>query len=260
MMGFFQRAAEMEAAGQSFVVITLARVQISAPGEEGAQAIVGEQGLVEGTIGGGKVEAKAISKALQMLRVPTECRLQREEWNLREDVGMTCGGIVNLVFQRYSSAAWRILIFGAGHVSQALIPLLLTLDCEIDVVDPRGDWLERMPGHVRLNRHQVDAYEDGVSLVGDDHFVLSLSMGHSYDVPILKKLLDRESLPRFLGVIGSEAKARTIRRELHQLGYSADRTSKIQCPVGLKVGNNSPAEIAVSMAAGLIQARDGCAV
>jgi len=64
-------------------------------------------------------------------------RVALVEWNLKRDVGMTCGGSVSLLLETYNIGVWKIVIFGAGHVAQALTALLMTLRCQVTVVDPR---------------------------------------------------------------------------------------------------------------------------
>ena len=68
------------------------------------------------------------------------------EWNLQKDVGMTCGGVVSMFFENMlPKARWKIAVFGAGHVSQELIPLLLKLDCDVSCADPLIYWLNKLP-------------------------------------------------------------------------------------------------------------------
>ena len=78
------------------MVITIVNFKGSIPQEIGARIIVDSYGLQFGTIGGGKVEAKAIELARQLL--DTEDKYFFAEWNLQKDVGMTCGGVVGLFF------------------------------------------------------------------------------------------------------------------------------------------------------------------
>ena len=81
-----------------------------------------------GTVGGGKVENKSIGHAQSLLAgtagsaASQTCQLV--EWNLQRDVGMTCGGVVKLLFEAYNFHEWRIVVFGAGHVAQALARVL----------------------------------------------------------------------------------------------------------------------------------------
>jgi xanthine dehydrogenase accessory factor len=81
---------------------------------------------------------------------------------------------------------------------------------------------------------------------------------HATDLPIVRQILNRGDAS-FVGVIGSEPKARTLRSVLVKEGFAEDVVARIRCPLGLPIGSNSPAEIAVSIAAQLLQERDASA-
>jgi xanthine dehydrogenase accessory factor len=87
-------------------------------------------------------------------------------------------------------------------------------------------------------------------------FVLCMTQGHATDLPIVRRLL-QDGRARFIGVIGSEPKARTLRSALLKEGFAQEAIESIRCPLGLPIGSNMPAEIAVSIAAQLLQVRDG---
>lgn len=240
--------------GLSGVSVTVAAVRGSVPTEAGNKMLVGRGGLLAGTVGGGKVEAQAIAKAQVMMEGGESCELVT--WNLQRDVGMTCGGEMTLLFEVVGgSRGWHVAVFGAGHVSRALVNLLATLDCQIDVVDEREDWLQGMPRAGNVNTHLVDRFEDGVDLVREDSFVLSITKGHSADRPVLRELLKREESLPFLGVIGSASKRAVLLRELKEDGITEEKLCSLVCPLGLPIGNNQPGEIAVSIVAQLLEVR-----
>ena len=81
-------------------------------------------------------------------------------------------------------------------------------------------------------------------------------MGNSSDRPILEAILGREKRPAFLGVIGSKSKKGVLTRELKEAGIDGLLSESFECPVGLKIGSNQPSEIAISIAAQLLQRRD----
>lgn len=255
VMEIWRRIAEGEAAGEAMVVITVAAQRGSVPGVTGGKALVTEEGLMAGTIGGGKVEARAIEEALSMLHGGLGCRLLT--WNLQRDVGMTCGGEMSLFFERVSPLPeWRIVIFGAGHVTQALVQLLATLRCVVEVVDERHGWLERIRTSPKVRTHEVASFVDGVEKVAEGDFVLSITKGHATDRPVLREVLRRFPGIPFLGVIGSAAKRAVLLRELREDGITPDLLDNLVCPLGLPIGGNDPAEIAVSIVAQLMERRD----
>ena len=146
--GFYEQLVALENEGAAFVLVILTESLGSTPQDAGAKMLVTMAGLHTGTVGGGKVEAKAIGLAQEMLTAGSPVP-RFVNWALRTDVGMTCGGSVKLYFEPHAGggtgAAWPIWIFGAGHVVQALVPVLAPLDCQLTVVDPRREWLDRLP-------------------------------------------------------------------------------------------------------------------
>ncbi|MCH2280908.1 MAG: xanthine dehydrogenase accessory protein XdhC, partial [SAR324 cluster bacterium] len=139
--------------GTSFVCVTLVDIKGSTPRAQGGRMLVTASGLHSGTVGGGLVEAKALEFSQEFLQ-QNELSGQTKfvQWNLNRDIGMSCGGSVKLYFERFNTNPWQIMIFGAGHVAQALIPLLLTLDCQLTCYDTRREWLDKLPESPKLNK------------------------------------------------------------------------------------------------------------
>lgn len=293
---YWHRAIELLNAETSFVVVTLVRIRGSAPQVVGAKAIITADGINFGTVGGGAIEAAAIRHAQQMLQAnhpagpsqpsspspensleqatdQTEDTRRRAKsasdaqsgqrsashdlvtWNLQTDIGMTCGGEVQLFFEVHASSSWSIAVFGAGHVAQALVPRLLELNCYVTCVDPRRDWIERLPQHPRLKLLCVENPTEIVQQLPLDTFFVLISRGHAADLPVLAEVLSTRDAP-YVGVIGSRLKANSLRRNLEELGIPASKREQFHCPIGLPMGNNTPAEIAISILAQLLQERD----
>jgi xanthine dehydrogenase accessory factor len=256
--GFVEKLAELSATGRAFVSVTLVATIGSTPSDAGTKMLVDDRGLVFGTVGGGRVENRAIGHAQTLLTAaangaPT-CQLV--DWNLQRDVGMTCGGVVKLLFEAYNFRDWRVIVFGAGHVAQALVRLLLLLECRVVCIDPREDWLAKLPQSPKLRAISMAEPRDFVPELRPDDYVLCMTMGHKTDRPILQAILEQRVEPRYLGVIGSQAKRRVLVRELGESGVAPDMAERFRCPIGLPMGTNQPGEIAVSIAAELIQCRD----
>jgi xanthine dehydrogenase accessory factor len=256
--GFYEQLVALEREGTAFVLVILTESLGSTPQDTGAKMLVTAAGLHNGTVGGGKVEAKAILVAQEMLAdAATTPRFVN--WALKTDVGMTCGGSVKLYFEPHAGggagAAWPIWIFGAGHVVQALVPVLAPLDCQLTIVDPRREWLDRLPRARNVRYIEAAEPADLVPDVPDHAFLLCLTRGHASDRPVLQRALAERNFP-FVGVIGSDAKAKVLQKELIASGLPAKRAKEFHCPVGLPFGNNDPREIALSIAAQLLTERD----
>lgn len=252
----FRTMVELSELGQSFVVCTLLSSMGHAPQEHGAKALITESGLKVGTIGGGKLEFRAIGEAQKILgqpqaeRGPILC-----DWDLQKDIGMSCGGRATVLFESFGTQPWRLIVFGAGHVSQALCRVLIPLDCLITCVDSRAEWIDRLPVAPNLKASVVEDLPSFACDVLPGSFCSVLTMGHGTDLPVLKVLLTREDLP-FIGSIGSKVKARAIKADLMRAGLSAPEVQRLHCPIGLDLGSRLPEEIAISIAAQLLLARD----
>lgn len=256
---FYEQLVALERAGTAFVLVTLVEALGSTPQDTGAKMLVTAAGGLAGTVGGGRVEARALQLAQELLAEtgPTRNRPRFVQWTLKGDVGMTCGGAVKLYFEPHPAgrAAWTIAVFGAGHVAQALIPVLLPLPCALWCFDSRAEWLGRLPRASNLQTRQLETLSPAIDTLPADAFVLCMTQGHQTDRPILHRALTTRNFP-FLGVIGSDAKAAILRRELIAEGVAPDRAAQFHCPVGLDFGTNHPHEIALSIAAQLLAVRD----
>ena len=178
MPTFFDALNELMAAETPLVTVTVVDTTGSVPQDRGAKMIVTAAGLHYGTVGGGKVETKAIAEAQRMIGGEIAENTRFAQWNLAKDVGMTCGGIVKLYFEALNVARWNIVVFGAGHVAQALTTLLVHLDGHLTVIDPRPEWLERLPSSPKLTPIQSSDMPSLVAgLPGDAYVVLRGGIG-----------------------------------------------------------------------------------
>jgi len=235
-------------------MVVLTEALGSTPQESGAKMLCDESGLIYGTVGGGKVEAKALKTAADLLRHKKANAYA--EWHLERDVGMTCGGRVKLYFETYAVADWSLAIFGAGHVAQALVNTLLQLQCRVTCIDARKDWLASLPKSAKLETKLLSNPADEIAHLTDETFVLMMTQGHATDFPVLLECMRREKSFPYVGVIGSKSKRAVLIKDLIEAGVNPTRAEEFHCPIGLKLGKSEPAEIAVSIVAQLLQRRD----
>lgn len=241
-----------------FVSVVVISMQGSAPQEPGAKMLVTADCLdspVEGTIGGGKLERYAIKQAKNMLLEDHRDHTATITLNLQQDIGMTCGGVVQLFFEAVIHDHWHIVVFGAGHVAQALIPLLLTLPCRVHCIDARREWLERLPDSTALVKINQAATPELVAQLPAEAFLVAVTQGHCEDAEILAHAM-RDQCPPYVGVIGSDSKAAILKKDLCQRGIKPEWVEQIHCPIGLPIGDDVPAEIAISIVAQLLSVRD----
>jgi len=151
----------------------------------------------------------------------------------------------------------QLILFGAGHVSQATAKLGIMTEFQTLVVDDRPGLLSRefFPEPVALKT--VESFADIVKNleVDNDCFLVILTRSHSLDKAILAQALRSDA--GFLGMIGSMRKRNTIFKTLTDEGFSAEELEQVHSPIGLEIGANTPDEIAVSIIAQLIKNRSG---
>lgn len=248
----FEKAKDMN---QPFAVVTLVGHKGSVPQELGARLIVTDAGYFSGTIGGGKLENAAIQKAKEYLKQNHTLSFFHE-WNLQTDIGMSCGGLVNLFFEiHHPKRQWAIVVFGAGHVGQELIRVLLRLECQITCVDSREEWLSKLPEDARLEKRWVPHMPDHIRHLKPEDYVVVATMGHSTDLPIIQTIFSQNLQFPYLGVIGSDVKAKKLRQNILDANFSKQQSESFFCPIGENIGNNTPPEMAISIAAQLLKVR-----
>lgn len=253
-MTFIETLNELVAAGTPVVSVTVVDTAGSVPNERGSKMLVTADGLHTGTVGGGKVEKRSIDEALAMLSSGEQTKFF--QWQLNKDIGMTCGGMVKMYFEAFNVGAWKIVVFGAGHVANALVWMLTRLDCRVANYDTRAEWSEKLPDSPRLQRIVRPDLPAVIAELPEEAFVVLMTQGHRTDKPILLEILRSGKKFPFIGVIGSRAKAKRLREDVAEAGLSEEDQKRFFCPVGLPLGSNHPQEIAVSVVAQLLQERD----
>jgi xanthine dehydrogenase accessory factor len=244
---------ELRQAGRPAVLVTLLAARGSTPREAGCKMVVTEADA-QGTIGGGNLEFQSIRIARQVLADPVAGPLLRE-FPLGPALGQCCGGHASVLFEPVRPPAWHIAVYGAGHVGQALVALLGTLDCRVSWIDPRP---EAFPAQRPANVFAQCAapLAETVARLPAGACVLVMTHDHALDFDIVAAALPRIDLP-FVGLIGSETKRARFVSRLARLGLAPDAIRRLVCPIGVAgTGGKAPAEIAVAVAAQLLQTRD----
>lgn len=253
MINFYKTILHYLENSRELVQVTVLGKSGSTPFGHNAKMLVDHNGLVLGTIGGGAIERSAIEYAQKMLQQNNNDSDERAI-NLQKDLGMVCGGTVRLFFEVMRNNL-KVAIFGAGHVAQSLIRLLLTIEnCEIVCYDSRAEWLERLPTASNLTTKLSDNIKADIANLTPEYFVIGLTYSHRLDFEVSCNALAKKF--KYVGIIGSKSKAIWLRKQLLEAGIAENMVDKIDCPIGTKIGNNSPAEVALSIVAQLLLQRD----
>ncbi len=146
-------------------------------------------------------------------------------------------------------------VFGAGHCGVRLVSLLGLVDFFTVVVDDRADFASRgrFPSADRLVVPDSFAGAFGGLYVDEDSYIVIMTRGHLHDRTVLEQALRTRA--GYVGMIGSKKKVAETFRALQEEGFSPDDLARVHAPIGLSIGSETPEEIAVSIAAQLIQAR-----
>jgi xanthine dehydrogenase accessory factor len=250
-MNVFAAAAEAWRTGRRAAFATLIGVAGSTPRSGGARMLVYEDGASVGTIGGGALEHEIVRIAREVIRTG---RPHRFDAHLVRDLGMCCGGRVE-VYVEPLQARVPMVVFGAGHVAQAVAPVLVALDFDVTVVDDRPELAtaERFPGCMVV---QGDAVAFARELEGhpDAHWLV-VTHDHRLDQDLAEILLPKTCA--WIGMIGSRGKVARFLVRFTAAGLDPALFRKLCAPVGLDIGAETPAEIAVAIAAELVRVRRG---
>jgi xanthine dehydrogenase accessory factor len=147
-----------------------------------------------------------------------------------------------------------LLIAGAGHVGLALAKMALGLDFHVVVIDDRGDQAsrERFGDRVELVVGDIAAALRAYPIDAGCYVVI-VTRGHQNDEQALDAVI--RSPAGYIGLIGSRRKSRLIFDDLRAAGVSDELLSRVHTPIGLPINAVTVPEIAVSIAAELVQAR-----
>jgi xanthine dehydrogenase accessory factor len=289
--------------------------------------LVGYNGWLAGTIGGGAVEKKAIEKAVELVH---EKRSLLHDYQLRsesaDNLDMACGGDVRVLFQYVDAEdpAWRsvadaalarmqevkggwlvqrldggtpalidekgtvlagdaepalqdllaigacaltpnsfamplpvgerAIIFGGGHCGLALAPVLKSVGFRVILFDDREEFAnrERFPSVDEVICGDYLRLSDYITFDAND-YVAVMTTGHRHDFEVEEQAL-RHDLA-YIGVMGSAQKTLAVNARLRERGISDEDLNRVYTPIGLNIGGHTPAEIAISITAEMIQVR-----
>jgi xanthine dehydrogenase accessory factor len=149
----------------------------------------------------------------------------------------------------------RLLIVGAGHIGRALTHLGSRLGFEVTVIDDRAEYAsqKRLPEAASLLVGEIEQTSRGFP-VSPDTYIVIVTRAHSHDAEALRAFI--RSPAAYIGMIGSRHKVALMRERFLSEGWAtAQEWARIHTPIGLKIGSRTVEEIAVSIAAELVQVR-----
>lgn len=235
---------------QSVLCIVTA-VTGSSPGKAGAKMIVFDDGTFEGTVGGGAVEKQVIIDAIDIIREQTP---QSRDYNLQDDLSMTCGGAVTVYFEPLTKPA-RLYIFGAGHIGKCLAGYTPDLGFETCLIDWREDLFEKneKTRYTKIRKPYLEAVKDIHFDAGT--YCVIVTPGHEMDEDVLAAIGKKPAA--YIGLIGSRNKIATLRKRfLEEKILTEEELNRVDMPIGIRFNAITPAEISISILAKLIDVRN----
>ena len=158
------------------------------------------------------------------------------------------------VFVDVQSGQQTLIIAGAGHIAQPLCEIAHLMGFRTIVVDDRWAFAnaERFPHAADIRVGPFGQVLDSLE-INEQTFVVVVTRGHVHDEESVRVALHKS--PAYLGMIGSKRRAKTTLERLAEQGFSPEQLSRIHTPMGLDIAAETPAEIAVAIAAEIVRAR-----
>lgn len=232
-------------------LVTVTKCLGSAPCVVGSRMIVTENRDIHGTVGGGKLEYKAIDESIIALK---RNRIIESTYTLGPEFEQCCGGKVDFIIEPMNQSP-ELFLFGAGHIGVEICKLLVDTPFKVNLIDSRENWFLNLELDNSITTHQATetdfkTLKDAVKW-GSNSYVLVLTHNHAIDFDIITMALQNET--KFLGLIGSNTKKVRFNNMLIKDMHISDGMSNVVCPIGLDIGGDTPKEIAISVVAQLLQ-------
>jgi xanthine dehydrogenase accessory factor len=250
MSDILQELLEARRAGRPCALATVAATTGSVPRHPGAKMIVYADGSIAGTIGGGKFESLVIAEALDCL---TKNETALKTWPLREDqpdsFGAICGGEVTVLIEPQVPAHTMLLV-GGGHCAQSIAKLAAECGFHVTVVEDRADILAQCTAAHQRFTEFAPTYIASRDWKKNEAIVI-VSRHYDIDRAALAAALAQGGMG-YIGMIGSRRKVLQVYDQMKADGFTSEQLATVYAPLGLDIGADSPAEIAVSVLAEIL--------
>jgi xanthine dehydrogenase accessory factor len=254
-LSVIQSVAELEKQNKQGALCMVVRSKGSTPRHSGSKMLVYPDGSIVGTVGGGELENRVIREALASIKDGRPRILEYQMTDpARGDPGV-CGGQVEVYVEPVHQKP-TVVIIGAGHVGKAVVHLAHWLGFHVVVNDDRPEFCtpEAVPEGDEYLATTIAEIPARMEINTSTYLILT-TRGANVDVLGLPVLLKQPAA--YIGVIGSQRRWATTRKQLQEQGISDEEIGRIRSPIGLELGAESPEEIAVSVMAEIIMLRQG---
>ena len=243
-LNIYQEVAKIRQKGGSAILATLVSVEGAFCKGEGSKALIKSSGGKVGLLSGGvELEKKILSEGKGLLKEKKPKVLAFNSESRKMEI---------LLEPNFSEPT--VYLFGAGHVSEQLAPLAKKVHFKVVVIDDREMFAnrERFPEADEVIVSEFERCFDQLN-IDDSSYIVIVTRGHLYDGFVLEQAL--KSNARYIGMIGSKKKIRTLYQNLMQKGMTKETLDRVYAPIGIDINSETPQEIAVSIVAELIKVR-----
>ncbi len=222
------------------------------PVREVRRLLVDARGTTHASFGDRSLDATVAKEAVRILR--------EEKLRPSRRITLDSGGSKYDVFVDALVPPMRFLVFGAGHDALPLVRMAREIGMVVTVIDSRPQFTteDRFPDADHLVCVEAERVAEKVSFGGRPAIVL---MSHHYlkDLAVLRQILESEEEFEYIGALGPRARTEQMLADLRRDGVSLPSTkvAAIRAPIGLDLGSESPAEIALAVLAEVLAARKG---
>ncbi|PKM98920.1 MAG: xanthine dehydrogenase [Elusimicrobia bacterium HGW-Elusimicrobia-3] len=232
--------------GRGAAFVTVISVDGSTPREAGAKMLVYADGSIEGTVGGGSIEALTIKQAVACIKAGQGGKFVFD-LKPQGNTGMICMGRMEVYVDVYKNP-FKVLILGGGHVGVKIAEACRLAGYPYTVADDRKEFAnaERFPGAMDIINefpHKAVA----AARVDAETYAVIVTRGHALDRECLEAVMRTPAA--YIGMIGSRDKVGEIFRLLGKKKLYPLKDPRVHSPVGLNLGGKAPGEIAVSVLA-----------
>ena len=256
---WYQTAKDLESKGEGFVLATVIRAVAPTSAKPGDKAVVTEEGVVHGWVGGSCAEPTVRKEArlaladgaCRIVQITPDATLPIEREGLVV-VPMTCysGGELEIYLEPHPAKA-ELVIFGNSPVAEALVELGSLLGYRVSIVD-----VTQRPA-LRGASASFHSLEQ-VTLTRPEHAAVVIATHGVFDEDAIECAVSLA--PRYIGVVASPRRFSSLRTTMKSRGMDTDAWDRIDGPAGIDIGARSPQEIAVSVIAAITAEREGIAV
>lgn len=248
-LNWLSACQQLEQRGEPYCIATVVASVGSVPRASGAKMVISETAQFD-TLGGGNLEFQVIANAREQLKARCS-QVSIERFSLAADLAQCCGGAVQVMFEYFLTQLPQVVIFGAGHVCQALAKITSELPCHVKVIDNRPQWLAPLADY-GIETQLCEQPQQVLAQLSDDAYLVIMTQDHALDYAITLDALQAGRFA-FVGLIGSQGKRQRFEFRLKEQLADPALLNALTCPVGHPdVSGKLPMQVAVSIAAQLI--------